>query len=144
MKRLFTLFCAAGLLLSLAACGRQAEEPASTLKPHVFSEETETMIDLLTEGQEAFYFYDYDVDESILSCRTAFWVYEDGAMSGSAADLNEQEIVPGQEICLYVRLRAPEGADSLPISTESFRSYPCSAGYAVTVTFYDTPLSESE
>ena len=198
MKRLFTLVCAAGLLLSLAACGRQAEEPASTLKPHVFSEETETMIDLLTEGQEAFYFYDYDVDESILSCRTAFWVYEDGAwvskaqsagnlraqqgqfgfrldknglytgyevqedghvtyryeealpifeegaMSGSAADLNEQEIVPGQEICLYVRLRAPEGADSLPISTESFRSYPCSAGYAVTVTFYDTPLSESE
>ena len=36
MKRLFTLFCAAGLLLALAACGRQAEEPASTLKPHVF------------------------------------------------------------------------------------------------------------
>ena len=46
MKRLFTLFCAAGLLLALAACGRQAEEPASTLKPHVFSAETETIIDL--------------------------------------------------------------------------------------------------
>ena len=196
MKRLFTLFCAAGLLLALAACGRQAEEPASTLKPHVFSAETETIIDLLTETNEAFCLYDYDVDETIRSCRTTLWFYENGAWvskaqsagnlsaqqgqfgfyldrngsytgydiqedghtaycyegslpvfeesapSGSSVNQNEQEIVPGQEICLYVRLRAPDGADTVAFSTESFRSYPCSAGCAVTITLYDTLLPE--
>lgn len=94
MKRLFTLFCAAGLLLALAACGRQAEEPASTLKPHVFSAETETIIDLLTETNEAFCLYDYDVDETIRSCRTTLWFYENGAWvskAQSAGNLSAQQ-----------------------------------------------------
>lgn len=94
MKRLFTLFCAAGLLLALAACGRQAEEPASTLKPHVFSAETETIIDLLTETNEAFCLYDYDVDETIRSCRTTLWSYENGAWvskAQSAGNLSAQQ-----------------------------------------------------
>ena len=93
MKRLFTLFCAAGLLLALAACGRQAEEPASTLKPHVFSAETETIIDLLTEANEAFCLYDYDVDETSQSCRTTLWSYENGAWvskAQSAGNLSAQ------------------------------------------------------
>ena len=94
MKRLFTLFCAAGLLLALAACGRQAEEPASTLKPHVFSAETETIIDLLTETNEAFCLYDYDVDETIRSCHTTLWSYENGAWvskAQSAGNLSAQQ-----------------------------------------------------
>ena len=115
----------------------------------------------MTETNEAFCLYDYDVDETIRSCRTTLWSYENGAWvskaqsagnlsaqqgqfgfyldrngsytgydiqedghtaycyegslpvfeesapSGSSVNQNEQEIVPGQEICLYVRLRAP-------------------------------------
>ena len=72
-------------LFALAACGARETPPvpASAIRPAVFSEDAQAVLELLNGTEEALIFFDYTVEEPVRSVSTEVWKYEDGGWKQS-------------------------------------------------------------
>ena len=74
MKKLVSLAAALILLASLTACGSQ-KQANMTIKPSVFSEETEEVLSLFHDEIQ---FFDIKIDDTVKSYNMVLWVYQNG------------------------------------------------------------------
>ena len=81
MKKRFAALLCLLFLFPLAACGAQeaTSEPTPTIRPAVFSEDAQALLELLNGKEEALVFFDYTVEAPIQSVSTEVWKYEDGS-----------------------------------------------------------------
>ena len=72
-------------LFALSACGARETPPAPapTIRPAVFSEDAQKLLDVLNSEAEALAFFDYTVEEPVRSVSTEVWKYEDGSWKQS-------------------------------------------------------------
>ena len=80
MKRKFTAALCLLFLSALTACGGQdiPAETAPTIRPAVFSQDAQDLLDVLG-GDDTLALFDYTVEEPIRSVSTEVWKYEDGS-----------------------------------------------------------------
>ena len=79
MKQKFAATLCLLFLSALTACGGQdiPAETAPTIRPAVFSQDAQDLLDVLG-GDDTLAFFDYTVEEPIRSVSTEVWKYEDG------------------------------------------------------------------
>ena len=80
MKRKFTATLCLLFFSALTACGGQdiPAETAPTIRPAVFSQDAQDLLDVLG-GDDTLAFFDYTVEEPIHSVSTEVWKYVDGS-----------------------------------------------------------------
>ena len=80
MKRKFTATLCLLFFSALTACGGQDNpaETAPTIRPAVFSQDAQDLLDVLG-GDDTLAFFDYTVEEPIHSVSTEVWKYVDGS-----------------------------------------------------------------
>lgn len=71
-----SLFCLLGTF-SLSAC-QDEDVPVPTIRPAVFSEDAQALLDLLRDHDEDLVFFDYTINETIQSVSTDVWKHEAG------------------------------------------------------------------
>ena len=84
MKRKFTATLCLLFFSALTACGGQdiPAETAPTIRPAVFSQDAQDLLDVLG-GDDTLAFFDYTVEEPIHSVSTEVWKYVDGSWKRS-------------------------------------------------------------
>ena len=74
MKRLVSLATALMLVVSLAACGSQ-KQANMTIRPSVFSKETDEVLSLFDDEVQ---FFDIKLDDTVKSYSMILWAYQNG------------------------------------------------------------------
>ena len=93
---------AAGVLLTGCGTGEQAKQKTvepMTIRPAVFSEETQKVLDIL---DDEVMFFTYATDETVQSMVLDIWIYEDGEWNSAGAVKGGQESV-SQDIALRIK-----------------------------------------
>lgn len=88
MKKMFAALSVLMLAFTGCAAGapKEAAESSMSIRPSVFSEETEDVIALLGSTDENIMFFDYTVDDTVKSAEINIWTYQDGEwVSGGSA-----------------------------------------------------------
>ena len=119
-KRFAALLCLLSLF-PLAACGAQEapSEPTPAIRPAVFSEDAQALLELLNGKEEALVFFDYTVEAPIQSVSTEVWKYEDGSWTQSGHVFGNIE--PG-EYRMGFRF-TPSGYEIFDISDTGHNAY---------------------
>lgn len=140
MKRKFTATLCLLFFSALTACGGQdiPAETAPTIRPAVFSQDAQDLLDVLG-GDDTLAFFDYTVEEPIHSVSTEVWKYVDGSGATISTQLGDpREIVCGEEIPLWMKTSSDSSAVG-GVTLGDFHSIDCATGLAVAVTFSDAP-----
>lgn len=98
----WSVFLLAGVLLTGCGTGEQAKQKTvepMTIRPAVFSEETQKVLDIL---DDEVMFFTYATDETVQSMALDIWVYEDGEWNSTGTVKGGQEAVE-QDIVLRVK-----------------------------------------
>lgn len=121
MKKRFAALLCLLFLFPLAACGAQEapSEPTPTIRPAVFSEDAQALLELLNGKEEALVFFDYTVEAPIQSVSTEVWKYEDGTWNQSGHVFGNIE--PG-EYSMGFRF-TPSGYEIFDISDTGHNTY---------------------
>ena len=108
-------------LFALSACGARETPPAPapTIRPAVFSEDAQAVLELLNGTEEALTFFDYTVEAPIQSVSTEVWKYEDGSWTQSGHVFGNIE--PG-EYRMGFRF-TPSGYEIFDISDTGHNAY---------------------
>ena len=98
----WSVFLLAGVLLVGCGTGEQAKQKTvepMTIRPAVFSEETQKVLDIL---DDEVMFFTYATDETVQSMALDIWFYENGEWVSAGAVKGEQAAVE-QDIVLRVK-----------------------------------------
>ena len=119
-QRFVTVLCLLSLF-ALTACGAQENPsvPTPTIRPAVFSEDAQALLELLNGKEEALVFFDYTVEAPIQSVSTEVWKYEDGTWNQSGHVFGNIE--PG-EYRMGFRF-TPSGYEIFDISDTGHNAY---------------------
>ena len=160
MKRKFTATLCLLFFSALTACGGQdiPAETAPTIRPAVFSQDAQDLLDVLG-GDDTLAFFDYTVEEPIHSVSTEVWKYVDGSWKryghvfgniepgeyrmGFRLTSSGYEIFDisdsGHNTYTYQDPIDFDGSAVGGVSLGDFHSIDCATGMAVAVTFSDAP-----